>query len=107
MRRIDIAGVPAWRKVVLVIGVCATMFSGLLVFIKEQNVYASGAATPNSKTAETYPLSVNHGYIRYLTREEYDRLAFWRAFVGVPLLAGILVMVTSRDLWRAVHDASC
>jgi hypothetical protein len=106
MNRIEISKVPVWRKVFFVICFCVTMFVGLIAFTKEAGVYASGARTPSSKTAETYPVSVNHGYIRYLTREEHDNLAFWRAFVGMPLLAGILVMVTSREFWRAVHDAS-
>jgi len=103
MSRIEISNVPAWRKIVLVVCFCLTMVIGVVVFTKEANVYASAARAPNSKTAETYPVAVNHGYIRYLTPEEHDNLAFWRAFVGVPLLLGLLVMVTSREFWRAVH----
>jgi hypothetical protein len=107
MRRIEISTVPAWRKIVLVVGFCATIFIGFMVFTKEQDIYASGARTPSSATAETYPISVNHGYIRYLTREENDRLTFWRAFVGAPLLLGLLLLATSREFWRAVNDAGC
>jgi len=106
MSRIEISNVPTWRKIVFFICVCITMFFGIIAFSKEAKIYASAVTAPNSKTAETYPVSVNHGYIRYLTSEEHDNLAFWRAFVGVPLLLGLLVMVTSREFWRAVHDAS-
>jgi hypothetical protein len=106
MRQIDISSVPDWRKIVLIVGVCATISIGFLVFTREQSIYASAARTPNSATAETSPVSVNHGSIRYLTRKKQDNLAFWRAFVGVPLLPGLLLLATSREFWRAVNNAS-
>jgi hypothetical protein len=102
MRGIEFSDLPAWRKIVLVVGFCATIFIGLMVFTKEADIYASGARTRNAATGETYPTSVNHGHIRYLTREEHDNLAFWRAFVGVPLLPGLLLLATSREFWCAV-----
>lgn len=56
MRRIDLSSLPAWRKVVLFVGFCATFLMGLGVFTKEGYLYASALTTPNFATRETHPV---------------------------------------------------
>jgi len=104
MRRIDLSSLPAWRKVVLFVGFCATFLMGLGVFTKEGYLYASALTTPNFATRETHPVYAYHRYLRYSTPEEEENLAFWRVFMGVPLLPGLLALATSRDFWIAVRS---
>jgi hypothetical protein len=42
---------------------------------------------------------------RYSTPEAEENLAFWRVFIGVPLLPGLLALATSRNFWIAVRSS--
>jgi hypothetical protein len=103
--KLDLSNLPAWRKVVFALGVCATFLVGLGVFTKEGYLYASAARSPNFATRETHPVYAYHRYLRYSTPEEEENLAFWRAFMGVPLLPGLLALATSREFWLAVRSS--
>jgi hypothetical protein len=102
--KLELSDLPTWRKVIFVLGVCATFLIGLGVFAKEAYIYASDPTTPNFATRETHPVYAYHRYLRYSTQEEQEKVAFRRVFIGVPMLPGLLALATSRDFWIAVRS---
>ena len=88
----DWSDVPLWRKAAIVLAVIVFFLVGHTLFDKELTIYTSAPAHPNLVTKQIYPVHVNHGYLRYLTSEETESLASWRA-VGPALLAVALATI--------------
>jgi hypothetical protein len=77
---------PLWRKAVIVGAAILFFVSGSMPFDKESNIYVSAPGQPNTATRQIYPVHVNHGYLRYVSKEEAESLAKWRS-IGPALVA--------------------
>jgi hypothetical protein len=58
-------------------------------------IYRSAPAYSNATTKQVCPVHVNHGYLGYVTSEESEALAKWRA-VGPALMAIALAIIGFR-----------
>ena len=99
LERPHFGDLPLWRNVSLIC-VAALFFSlGCMLFALEMEIYASAPHMPVLETQMMYPVRVNHGYLRYVTAEQAERLEFWRTATPaglVVLLATGLVLATLR-----------
>lgn len=93
--RYEFSDLTLWRKIVSL-----TAAGGALVFVllvglilpsKELDIYHSAPTAPVEATQQTYPVQVEHGYLRYVTQKEADDLIFWRNLTG-PTIGGLLVV---------------
>ena len=98
--------IPRWRKIAFISGFFLTLTLGGVLAGKEDNYYVSGAKSPRQTTGEIHAISVNHGAVRYLTTSGYENYQAWKAYFSLPMLPAILVLITSRDFWRSVREAS-
>jgi hypothetical protein len=96
-----LAELPMWRKILLACAIGSFFFFGGKLFNKEADIYISAPSVPVAKTKQVYPVLVNHGYVRYLTRKEADDLDFWRkgtpAIIAPSLAAAGLLLATYRN----------
>jgi hypothetical protein len=69
-------------------------------FSKEADIYRSAPETPLIKTKQVYPVHVNHGYLRYVTKEEAEAWEFSNSttgpIIGVTALTMLLLLGTFR-----------
>jgi hypothetical protein len=80
--RYEFSELPIWRKVSIVLAVSLFFFVGYKLFSKEAEIYASAPGAPIAATRQVAPVRVNHGYLRYVTPETAESLAFWRHTTG-------------------------
>jgi hypothetical protein len=87
---------PAWRKVVLLCCAGVWMFLGLRQFSLEADIYTSAPDGPIIQTKQVYPVHVNHGYLRYVTKEQAEEWAFSSRttgpIIGVTALTMLLLI---------------
>jgi hypothetical protein len=70
---------PVWRKLGLFCCVGLWSFLGIRHFSEEANIYASAPEAPIAKTKQVYPVHVNRGYLRYVTKEKAQEWEFRRS----------------------------
>jgi hypothetical protein len=87
-------------------GFFATLTLGAALAKMELDIYASSAKSPRTATGEIYPVCVNHGAVRYLSSKEYENYEAWSAHFSLPMLPALFALITSRDFWRSVREAS-
>lgn len=96
----DLWDLPLWRKAVILCAVMVFFVPGGTLFNKEVGIYTSAPKNPNLTTKQVSPVHVNHGYLRYVTSEEAESLAKWRAIAPALAVVGIaaiaIVMFTHR-----------
>ena len=96
----NLADLPVWRRLVLLCCVGLWSFFGLRHFSQEADIYASAPETPVVKTKQVYPVRVNHGYLRYVTKQEADEWEFSNnttgPIIGVTALTILLLLGTFR-----------
>ena len=102
---LDLDAIPLWRKIVILSGFCGTLALGGVLAHREFDFYVSGARSPHAVTGEIYPVSVNHGYVRYLTAKDYESYEAWKRRFSLPMLPAILVLVTCSEFWKAIREA--
>ena len=98
--------IPRWRKVVFLSGFVLTLVLGGVLANKEFDIYVSSAKSPRANTGEIYAVCVNHGAVRYLTDDKYENYEAWKARFCLPMLPALFALITSRDFWRSVREAS-
>jgi hypothetical protein len=86
---------PRWRKGVLVAGLAFTVVVGAMTVDKQFDVYSGAPDHPVAATGNIYAVHVNHGSLRYATKEQRDSLFFWEvrmgSWIGVPFLAMVFL----------------
>ncbi len=86
---------PAWRKIVVVCGLGFVLVVLIMSLNTELDIYGGDPDHLVAATGHIYPARVNHGYLRYATREEHDSLIFWQdkmvTWAGLSFLAGFLL----------------
>lgn len=90
--RFMLSELPLWRKVLIAFAVGLFFWIGYTSFSKEAEIYASAPSAPITATRQVSAVSVNHGYLRYVTPEIAENLAFWRQAV-VPSLGALALIV--------------
>ena len=92
---------PVWRKVVLLCCAGVWMFLGIRHFSLEADIYASAPNDPVIQTKQVYPVHVNHGYLRYVTKEQAEQWAFSSRttgpIIGVTALTMLLFIAGFRS----------
>jgi hypothetical protein len=73
----DLGDLPLWRKLLLLCCAGLWLLLGIGHLSKEADIYASAPHTPVTQTKHVYPVCVNHGYWRYLTKKEAEDWEFW------------------------------
>lgn len=103
-QRYDPADLPTWRKIVAVgavlSGFAMLVLTGSLIVPEEAYIYRSAPPSAVEKRGEVYPVYVEHGYLRYITREEAVKLAVLRHNTDIAallLVTGVMVIVTYRQ----------
>lgn len=91
-----LSDLPMWRKVLIALAVGLFFWIGYSSFSKEAAIYASAPTAPMTATRQVSPVHVNHGYVRYVTPETAETLAFWRQAM-VPS-AGMLALIVAALL---------
>lgn len=104
MSTLDTSRIPRWRKAVFLCGFFATLASGAVLANNESSVYISGARTPRATSGEIYPVSVNHGSVRYLGPDEFGNYQAWKARFSLPMLPALFALITSRDSRQSVRE---
>ena len=96
----NLGDLPVWRKLVLLCCVGLWSFLGIRHFSEEANIYASAPEAPVTKTKQVYPVHVNHGYLRYVTKEKAEQWKFTSSttgpIIGVTALTMLLLLGTFR-----------
>ena len=96
----NLGDLPVWRKLALLCCIGLWSFLGILHFSKEADIYASAPDTPVVKTKQVYPVKVNHGYLRYVTKQEAEQWEFSNSttgpIIGVSALTMLLLLGTFR-----------
>jgi hypothetical protein len=89
---------PLWRQAVIVDAFILFFVPGYTLFEKESTIYVSAPTQPNMSAKRIYPVHVNHGSLRYVSREEAESLAQWRTsgpiLVAVAILAIAVTILT-------------
>ncbi len=88
----EFSELPVWRKVLIALAVGLFFFVGYTLFSKEAAIYSSAPDAPVAATRQVSPVQVNHGYLRYVTPETAENLAFWRQTTGPSVGALALVI---------------
>jgi hypothetical protein len=96
----DLGHLPLWRQLALLCCVVIWAFFGIRHFSMEADIYASAPQTPVIKTKQVYPVRVNHGYHRYVTKKEAVSWEFSNSttgpIIGATALTMFLLVVTFR-----------
>jgi hypothetical protein len=95
----DIRDLPIWRKVLIACAFALFMFIGFASLDKDLTIYASAPTYPVAATGQVYPVSVEHGYIRYVTLAEKENpLVDGRAgsWAGAAFVGAFFLWITSR-----------
>lgn len=99
---LEVADLPIWRKALIVCTFALLFVVGARLPGREADIYVSAPRVANPSTGQIYPVQVNHGYVRYLTRQQDADLAFWRAVSPAIIAAWIagtaLLVVTHRGV---------
>ncbi len=66
------------------------IFFGMRHFSQEADIYASAPNAPVVETKQVYPVHVNHGYVRYVTKERAEEWAFLSRTTG-PIIGATAV----------------
>ncbi len=81
-----------WRKVSIALATGLFFWIGYTSFSKEAAIYASAPTAPITATRQVSPVHVNHGYLRYVTPEAAENLAFWTQAI-VPGMGALAIVV--------------
>jgi len=104
----DLGDLPVWRELLLSCCVGVWSFFGVRHFFQEVDIYTSAPQTPVIKTKQLYPVHVNHGYLRYVTKEEAEKWEYSNSttgpIIGATALTMLLLLGTfryPRSNWKA------
>lgn len=96
----DLGDLPAWRKVLLLCCVAVWFSLGVRHLSKEAEIYASAPKAPVIATKQVYSVRVNHGYVRYVTKEEAAHWEFLNRttgpVIGISALTMFFLILTFR-----------
>jgi len=90
--RFRVSELPLWRKLSIALAVGLFFWIGYTGFSKEADIYASAPTAPVTATRQISPVHVNHGYLRYVTPETAENLAFWREAM-IPSIGALALVV--------------
>jgi len=99
LNQFSLTDLPIWRKILFACAIGSFFFFGYRLFSKEADIYVSAPVGPVVKTGRIHPVSLKHGYVRYLTQKEADDLDFWRNVtpaIGAPSLGIALLLVATH-----------
>ena len=100
--RINPGDLPTWRKLLMACLVGIWLFLGSSHLFKELDIYSSAPQTPVVETRQSYPVRVNHGYLRYVTKKEAEDWAFASTttgpIIGVLAVTMLLLLATSGNM---------
>jgi hypothetical protein len=98
--RPSLHALPLWRRLVLICGLGFFVLVGAMIVDKQFDIYGGDPDHPVVATGHIYPVHVNHGYLRYATKEERDSLIFWEnkmgAWIGLPALGSVFLWLLYR-----------
>ena len=105
---IDISALPFWRKTVGVLGFGTFFVLSFSVFIREMDIWAGGAMTPNSGAGKVYPLHWMHGSVRWVTAADRNSFVFWysdiTSLIGIAFLIGFFSFFPLRQVLREARQ---
>lgn len=97
--RYDPEDLPTWRKVIAIasaLGAIVTfLFVGSLAVPEELYIYRDAPSSPVPTTKQIYPIYVEHGHLRYITRQEVLKLAL---FAHASDAAGLLLVISALTM---------
>jgi hypothetical protein len=82
-----------WRRMALICCAGVWIFFGMRQFSLEADIYTSAPNAPIIQTKQVYPVHVNHGYLRYVTKEQAEKWAFSSRTTGPIIGATALTML--------------
>jgi hypothetical protein len=103
--RYDFSELPRWRKILALCAggaaIALMIFIGPILPMKENGVYHSAPSAPAPARGQVYPVRVEGGYLRYVTREQAENLDFLKRTtgpsIGAFLVTAALVLLTYRS----------
>ncbi len=100
----DLGDLPVWRKILLMCCVGLWFFLGIRHFNQRAEIYASAPTSPVTKTKQVFPVYVNHGYLRYVTKEQAERWRFLEDTTGPVIGASAVTMLLLIGTFRDPHS---
>jgi hypothetical protein len=97
--RVDWSELSIWRRITLVACLAAFLYLGQGYGYEHIKIYYSAPDAPEPSIHKTVPVHVMHNSLKFVTKEEADRLEYWRnrdILVGVPFAVAFLTLATSR-----------
>jgi hypothetical protein len=102
--RYDFSELPIWRKIVSVGAAVAALVIGATLGAslpsKTIEIYHDAPSAPVTATRQIYPVHVEGGYLRYVTKEQAEELDFLQRTtgpsIGASLVTAALVLLTYR-----------
>jgi hypothetical protein len=101
----DLGDLPVWRKRLLACCVGVWCLFGGRHFSQEADIYTSAPQTPVIKTKQLYPVHVNHGYLRYVTKHEAEKWEFSNSTTGPIIGATAVTMLLLLGTFRYPHSS--
>ena len=106
---IDFFALPLWRKAIGVAGLVTFVLLSFASFIRETDIWAAGAMTPNSAAGQVYGLHWMHGSVRWVTAADRTSFQFWysdmTSLIGVAFLVGFFSLFPLRQVLQEARQA--
>ncbi len=96
-----ISKLPLWRKVLIFCGIGFFVFVGVNLTYLDLTIYGWAPDHAVPATGQVYPVSVNHGYLRYVTLQQFQNFDLARIAItwgGAAFVVAFFLMVTSHTL---------
>jgi hypothetical protein len=99
-RQAPYSALAAWRKVLIVCCITASVLAAALLADFEFDLYSSAPDHPVAESGHVYRINVNHGFTRYVTIQDKTRLDSYqsnsRNVCGLAMLAAFFLWITSE-----------
>jgi hypothetical protein len=100
-RQVPFSAVSAWRKVLIVCCIAASVLAGAMLADFELDLYSSAPDHPVAESGDVYRINLNHGFTRYVTLQDKTRLESYqsnsRNVCGLAMLAAFFLWITFKD----------
>lgn len=94
-----LSDLPTWKRLVFFAALGFVVLIGVLAIDKNLTIYGTAPDHPVPDKGQVYPVSVEHGNIRYVTASEKESVELWTqragSWAGAAILGAVLLWITS------------
>ncbi len=89
--RVEFSDLPIWATLVVLLCLASTLTVLFMSIITETLIYELAPSAPVLATGQTYSVNVMRGFVRYVTREDMERRAFWNDKIKFGLIGVVVI----------------